>query len=308
MVNQLFCSGIGQFHTNEADPSNPDKKLKPYNAINLEGIRKLVDKPQEVDKALAQWLIPSILPSRNFKKQEGEGSYYLLWLDLDEEPLPIYKVKKHLKSIIGHCQFEIYTSKSATEENQKARVLIPLKKSLTGNEWRVCQEVLNDKVDVLGVTPDRANERPAQLCYLPNKGKFYKSMSEREGDLFDPMVVFSCEIEKKRLAIVRVEQQTQARHDKAKQRKADLKYTGSESSHLIDAFNEAYTVEDILLQAGYRQKGDKFCHPNSSSGSYAVSIKDNRVHSLSSSDPLYSDGKGAHDAFSAFTVLFHGGE
>ena len=32
------------------------------------------------------------------------------------------------------------------------------------------------------------------------------------------------------------------------------------------------------------------------------------VHTLSTRDPLFTDGKGAHDAFSAFRVLFHAGD
>ena len=30
-----FCSGIGQYHTNEYDPKKPDKKLTPYLEIGL---------------------------------------------------------------------------------------------------------------------------------------------------------------------------------------------------------------------------------------------------------------------------------
>ena len=30
-------------------------------------------------------------------------------------------------------------------------------------------EILNDNLDVLGITPDRANESKAQIFYLPNK-------------------------------------------------------------------------------------------------------------------------------------------
>ena len=70
-----FVSGIGQFHTNEADPDKPNKKLTPYLTINLEGIRALVDDPQRVDKSSAQWLNPLTLLRRSFKEQEKSGSY-----------------------------------------------------------------------------------------------------------------------------------------------------------------------------------------------------------------------------------------
>ncbi|MCK5663715.1 MAG: hypothetical protein KAI17_09525, partial [Thiotrichaceae bacterium] len=262
---------------------------------------------QNRNKTQAQWLIVSTLQSRNFKLQEEQGKFYMLWADLDESPLPIHIVKKHLISIIGAYQFEIYTSRSATEDNQKARILIPLKTPLNGGDWVLCQQALNDALDALGATPDRASERTAQLCYLPNRGEFYDSKSNREGKLLDPLERFEQVIEQERLAIESAEQEVQVRRAKAKKRKTELKYTGNENSDLIGAFNDAYTVEDILIQAGYSQRGNTFCHPNSASGSYSASVKDGRVHALSTSDPLYSNGKGAHDAFSAFAAIYHGG-
>ena len=82
----LMMSGYGQHHTNEPDPQKPQKTLKPYVTIDLEGIRKLVDNPQQCDKSKAQWLIPSTLPSRNFKQQEQQGEFWLLWADFDDHP------------------------------------------------------------------------------------------------------------------------------------------------------------------------------------------------------------------------------
>lgn len=84
---------------------------------------------------------------------------------------------------------------------------------------------------------------------------------------------------------------------------------GSGMQSLIHAFNAAYSVEDILVQAGYDQRGKHFRHPNSETGSFSASVKDGRVHTLSSADPLYTGGGGggAHDPFSAFEALFHQG-
>jgi len=79
-----FVSGIGQYHTNEPGAQSP----KEYLAIGLCEIQALVDTPQKVEKAKAQWLIPSNHPSRNFKEQEAHGEYGLLWADLDNTRLP----------------------------------------------------------------------------------------------------------------------------------------------------------------------------------------------------------------------------
>ena len=72
---KAMASCIGQYHTNEPDPDNLGKKLTPYLAIGVDGVLAMVDNPQAVDKAQAQWLIPSTLLTRNFKEQEQHGSY-----------------------------------------------------------------------------------------------------------------------------------------------------------------------------------------------------------------------------------------
>ncbi|MDO8335035.1 MAG: hypothetical protein Q7T35_10250 [Nitrosomonas sp.] len=303
----LFCSGFGQFHTNE-----PGKKTrKPYTQINLEEIRNLVDEPQQIDKSEAQWLIPSTFLSRTFKEQEVKGEFHLLWADIDENPNGIHAIAKIIEDMIPGYNFEIYTSKSATEANQKCRILIP-SKPLIGSDWVLVQEMLNDKLEAYGIQPDRTSEGAAQLCYLSNRGEFYKTKSKRDGLSFDPMRewadLFQIKCEKETARIAGLER----RKSEAKsQREAFNSYSGTDDfPSLIDAFNAAYTVQDILLQAGYDQKGDSFRHPNSESGSFSASVKNDRVHSLSSNDPLYTGGSGggAHDAFSAFIVLFHDGD
>lgn len=304
----LFCSGYGQYHTDE--PGKDSRK--PYTQINFKGIRQLVDNPQQVKKQKAQWMIPSTLPSRTFGAQEVDGKFYLLWADIDQNPNGIHKIARIIESLIPNFDYEIYTSYSATKVNQKCRILIPLNKLLPGSDWIICQEILNDKLQDNGITPDRASERAAQLCYLPNRGEFYDSKSKRENNFFDPMPKWNEEIKTKQGAIIAQAEELEKRKNEAKSKHEAFKSSSASdtSPSLIGAFNETYSVEDILLRAGYDQKGNTFRHPNSESGSFSASVKDNRVHSLSSNDPLYTDdiGAGAHDAFSAFCSLFHNGD
>jgi len=296
-----LCSGLGSRHTNEPEKQN----RKPYLGITLSDIQGLVDNPTSVKKENAQWIIPSTLKSRNFKKQRQEGKYWLLWLDLDKTPPPIEELKSHLTDIIGNCDFEIYNTSSATADNQKCRILIPLRQWLRCEDWTLCQEILNDKLTALNIEPDRANKRSGQLCYLPNKGKFYNSSSLRNGVPFDAVKHFEKEI----LAIgVRIEEETQrldVLRQEAQEKRATLQYDGSKCG-LINAFNETYTVAEILLRNGYPQRGLTFCHPNSTTGNYSASIdpETGRVHALSTKDPLYSEN-GARDAFSCFERLEH---
>jgi hypothetical protein len=304
-----MASGFGQFHTNEADPSSPGKRLTPYSSVTLADIRTLVDRPQQVDKTDGQWLIPSTLARRNFKLQEAEGMFCLLWADLDKDPKPIQRVAEVISTITAGCDHEVYTSRSATVECPKYRVLIPLATPMRGADWVVCQEVLNDFLEGHGLTPDRASEGAAQLCYLPNRGEHYESVSQREGVVFDPLSHWAHEISAKRRAIAQQQADSATMKAQAEARRGALT-DGHSKKSLIEAFNECWTVQEILIKAGYAQRGNSFRHPASESGSFSATVKDGRVHSLSSADPLYTGGGGggAHDAFSAFSVLNHAGD
>lgn len=306
-----MVSGFGKFHTNEPDPKNPKKLLRPYRNISLDSIRKMVEVPQYVVKSKAQWFIPSILKSRNFKSQETKGEFWMLWADLDENPKPLSEVKILIQDVLdgflGPFNFEIYASNSATKDKQKGRILIPLLEPLTGQEWMICQQILNDKLDKIGIKADPKSEGAAQLCYLPNKGVFYESHYLREGLMFDPQKIWEDEVREGKQLIL------DSKVLKIAVKKTESKQTpANEDSglNLIATFNETFSVEEILLDAGYDQNGNTFRHPDSESGSFSASVLDGRVHSLSSADPLYTGGSGggAHDAFSAFRVLEHDGD
>jgi len=187
-------SGCGQFHTNEADPTKPKRKLRSYETFDLTGIRRLVDRPPTRKKATARWIIPSSLASRSFDEQSRNGSYLYLWADLDQQPKPLKLVKNVLESIIGICDYEIYTTSSATELNPKARILVPLANALAPKEWQKCQHHLNTLLEQHSILPDRTSERFAQLCYLPNKGDYYQTIYQRNDIYFDPLIVWPCQL------------------------------------------------------------------------------------------------------------------
>jgi hypothetical protein len=152
----LMVSGRGKFHTNEADPANPAKRLKSYLVIGVAGIRALVDSPQQVDKSTAQWLIPSTLARRSKAEQDAHGAYLALWSDHDDHA-PFGQVQTVIERAVVGADHEIYSSKSATAEKQKSRALIPLRSPLCFSDWAICQSILNDKLRAAGIKPDPAN-------------------------------------------------------------------------------------------------------------------------------------------------------
>lgn len=83
--------------------------------------------------------------------------------------------------------------------------------------------------------------------------------------------------------------------------------TDKGSNSVIQAFNQAHDMRELLKKCGYKPKGnDRFIAPGSTSGMPGVKIfEDDRVYSHHGSDPLA--GSHSHDAFSVYTLLKHGG-
>lgn len=300
-----MASGFGKYDTDR-------RTGQPLQGVTWREIQALVDSPQDgVEKDRARWVIPSDRLSRD---QKADHLRPLLWLDIDDEPsLTLEDVTERVGAALPNdAEFECYTSRSATEAHQKCRVLIPLAQPLGIEDWVLASQYL---IDRMGIRCDPASTRPAQVCYLPNRGEFYDNLAVRNtGRRLDVWSDWHPPMAEGRAALRRAEEATRKAQEAAKQRRATLTAAmangGSES--LIDAFCQAYDVADILTRAGYDQRGDTWRHPNSKTGSYSASVQTGsdgrrRVHTLSTSDPLHSD-EGAHDAFSAFVVLMHGGD
>ena len=286
-------------------------------------VQRLVDKPTELPKDQAQWLIPSSYLSRTHKEQEQHGNYWLCAFDFDKNPPQIPELANITRDIIEEqcfecCDFELYNTNSATLDNPKSRLFIPLTEPLNFKEWLLLQQVIAAKFEQRGIVKDGSLERAGQVSFLPNgkageeiagKGgtRIYSSASERNSGALNPEL-FREDMNALTDELQRQEDELKAEKDKALAARSMVKKpANSDKEKLFDAFNECYDLASLLTANGYTQLGNRFRHPKSESGSFSASIKDGRVHTLSTSDPLYTDGKGAHDAFSAFTMLEHGG-
>jgi len=203
-MNANYCSGFGVNHTD---------KYKPFSTITWSQIMELIDHPQDIDKARGQWIIPSTLVSRLRRDQEKGGEYWMLWADIDDKPPVLDELSKFLEVFLDGSRFEVYTTKSATESIQKTRVLIPLNEPLTPQQWKQCQQVLNDALEVNLVPPDRCSEKLQQLVLLPNKGDFYGSRSQRTGSYFSPLEAFSDAITTKKHAASQQKTASEAKLD-----------------------------------------------------------------------------------------------
>ena len=305
-----MVSGLGAKATDN-DGRNPEA----LRLITFHDVRALVDNPQQVEKPRSQWLIPSTHRSR--KNHDKNGKRPVIWADLDNPTTTIQQTADIVRGIVKGCDFEVYASFSATAAKQKCRILVPVKRGMPPEQWIRVSEVFLAKLEAAGIEADPASKALGQVLYLPNRGKFYDTASARNGDLFEPLDWWELELEQRAAELEQQRKEQQQAQEAARTRREALQAARSTSGFKspIDAFNAAYDVAEILTRNGYTQRGETFRHPASATGSYSARVRiaaggDRRVHSLSTSDPLYTGGKGgdgAHDAFSAFCVLEHGG-
>lgn len=101
------------------------------------------------------------------------------WVDVDDGDPSFANVVAVAAEISQGHEFLVYTSRSHGEQRedgtikQKYRILFPHIGYIPPTAYKHFAKVLNDKVVELGLVPDRATEKAAQICYLPNAGPQY---------------------------------------------------------------------------------------------------------------------------------------
>jgi len=75
---------------------------------------------------------------------------------------------------------------------------------------------------------------------------------------------------------------------------------------VIEAFNRATDVEQLLSAHGYKRRGKKWLYAASSTGLPGITVTEGRVYSHHAADPLANGHQ--NDAFDVFCLLEHGGD
>lgn len=76
---------------------------------------------------------------------------------------------------------------------------------------------------------------------------------------------------------------------------------------VIDEFNRAHDVEELLRAHSYMKRGNKWLYPQSSTGLPGITVTDDgKVYSHHGADPLANGHQ--NDAFEVFCLLEHGGD
>lgn len=291
----MFISGNGQYWT--------DKNGYQYSALNYDDVINMANNPVDIEKSKAPWLIPSSLPSRSHDEQKQNGAYTALWVDIDDNKIGFDATVSAANDILG-SGFVAYLTKSATPDNEKMRIIAPIFAPVKPKTWQLAQQVLIDKMASRGIECDKVSTRTAQLCYLPNKGEHYRYEINNNAAfnptvwradikaILDHQVTLKAELEAQRLA--------------SRQKQLERAASGKQSP--IEAYNQAYPIEQNLSYYGYIKKGSRYLSPNSGSKTPGVVIKGERWISSHDSDsgigrPNESGTSG--DSFDLFTYYEH---
>jgi hypothetical protein len=306
--SQAFLSGFGGYHTEKPTAKNP----RPYVTMTLEQIREMMENPESVAKDQAQWAIFSTTVdqwARGHEYQRENGTFYGLWADIDDvEGMTFQDVLKRTKAALPGIEAWIYSSRDATENKPKSRLIVPLAEGIPGRDYPMIAKILNDRMKKAGLLPDRVTERAGQLCYLPNRGEFYRHHII-EGEILNPAVHFADEIQAETEQLKREAAEREARHLVALRKTQARIDTGHENP--VTAFKAAYPLELALERYGYTKRGNKWLSPQSESGNSGVSVKDGKWHSHHAGDAgIGQAAKGGGtwgDAFDLFVFYEHGG-
>ena len=151
----------------------------PYDTITDAKIEALILNPTTVAKETSQWFIPSISNScdaRNFGWQKDNGRYGYLAADIDKGNPTLATLVEATRAAVGPgVKFWVYSSRSATTEMQRWRILVPTLQLFPGSQYTTAQEAFFALLTDSGLTCDSSLRGTAQLVYLPNRGPdFYE--------------------------------------------------------------------------------------------------------------------------------------
>lgn len=294
--------GFGKWHTNK-----PGAETRvAYTPLTFGALNDIED-PNKTHKDYAKWMIFSswIDPySREHEQQRQHGLFHALWADLDKMNNKTFENTVEIVKNMFKCKSMLYTTSSATKENQKCRLIIPLKNPCSGYEFEILQKILNDKFINAGIEPDHASERAGQICFLPNKGEFYRYKIIYSDKSFDH-TLWCGEIESEKPLKIEFEKKKAIKKVSYKNKEFNL-------NDPIEAYKQYYPVDIALEEYGYKKIGNKYLSPNSKSETPGVSILegDNRWYSHHSSDSKIGkkgDVGTSGDAFDLYVHYEHNG-
>ncbi len=295
-----------------------------YETTTFADIKARCANPAVVEKQDAPAFIPSSYIghlARSHEAQRQRGQFHAMIIDVDEGAYPVNFVQNCVQQIIGDKTVIIYSSSSATEDNPKWRVIIPVRTPISGTDYKDVQDALFDLLGEQGLQADRAMARTGQPIYLPNvppsrrdehgEPLFYQySISGTTGlqHLPEAIAARTAANKAKRLEAERVAKQ--AALERAEKNRKLREASGGPS--VIETFLAEHDLTALMLEHGWLPRGgDWFASPFSQSKGRSVLVMDQRAVSFTSSDverigKTTDNGWTTYDAWDVYVACVHG--
>lgn len=292
--------------------------------------------PSEKDKLDGDAFIPSEhrdYDARNHAAQREKGSFVSLTGDIDSGNHALADIEKLVRGFARDAAWLIYSSAHARPGDMRWRVIIPLEKAVSFDEWHDAQNAFFRFMERAGVDMDQALDRAGQLVFLPNVPEFHSKSGDRlrgeEGwPLYFERATTGCNAQgldlskgpiASGIADIRQkraddERERERLREEAERRKANRPRT--EGAPIIEDFNRENPIARLFELYGYEQSprhGEDWRSPNQTSESYATRIMGDKWVSLSASDAGVGLGEKHKsgcfgDAYDLFVHYEHSGD
>ena len=269
------------------------------------------ESPYKATKTEAPLITHSCAMNKSKNAIAVQNEMGILSVDIDDGIYRSINAVDDRVAELGITNYVIYTTGSHDPENNKFkyRVIIWLDKSISFPQFTMTQLALASLF-----CSDDVVSRIQQILYLPVMTDEYQYVNRTTTEKFD---IETCEALMMQIEIVnqeRVAKEIEKEKEIAQQlllRQAKEASRATNKTELISVFDlvrDQFTVKELLMQYGFKQKGSRYLHPNSSSGLAGVMILEGQYYSHHSeaTDPL-ADGH-AHSAFDLIMEFEHNGD
>lgn len=289
--------------------------------------------PDDKPKSAGLAMIPSSYndyDARSHEAQRARGSFVTLAADIDGGNHDADTVQEAVEAFAGGSAWLIYSSAHSRPGDTRWRIILPLLEAVPFDTWYDAQTALFCFLDARGIKTDRALSRAGQLVYLPNVPHAHKSGTalrgengeplyfERRGTQDAPGLDLGQGLVAEGMAALRrqraLDEQERAKLKAEADRRRAARPVGNGGS-LIDDFNAANSIPDMLASCGYTQcprHDEDWRSPQQTGETYATRVMGSKWVSLSGSDAASGLGEkcaaGCYgDAFDLFVHYQHGG-
>lgn len=290
--------------------------------------------PDNKPKSAGLAMIPSSYndyDARSHEAQRANGSFVTLAADIDGGNHSGDTIQTAVEAFTGGAAWLIYSSAHSRPGDTRWRIILPLAEAVPFATWYDAQTALFTYLDAQGIKTDRALSRAGQLVYLPNVPHAHKTGTplrgedgeplyfERRGTMDAPGLDLGAGAIAEGIAALRrqraADEQERAKLKAEAERRRAARPAGNQGS-LIDDFNAANSIADMLALCGYEQcprHDEDWRSPQQTGETYATRVMGSKWVSLSGSDAASGLGEkcaaGCYgDAFDLFAHYKHGGD